>query len=149
MLVRQCAGGVVFYGEKVFLLQNDKGEWVLPKGVIRSGKISNEVAVTRVRYEGGVDAKIISSAGETSYEFFSYSRRSPVCNQINWFVMEALRPEFSINRMEGFQDGGFIPINDALEKITYSQDRALVSYAYRKYQEYLDEISQSEEVVGN
>ena len=149
MLVRQCAGGVVFYGETVFLLQNDKGEWVLPKGVIRGGKISNEVAVTRVRYEGGVDAKIISSAGETSYEFFSYSRRSPVCNQINWFVMEALRPEFSINRMEGFQDGGFIPIKEALEKITYSQDRTLVSYAYRKYQEYLDEISQSEEVVGN
>ena len=133
MLVRQCAGGVVFYGEKVFLLQNDKGEWVLPKGVIRSGKISNEVAVTRVRYEGGVDAKIISSAGETSYEFFSYSRRSPVCNQINWFVMEALRPEFSINRMEGFQDGGFIPLR-TLWKNYLQSGPSLVSYSYRKYQ---------------
>lgn len=148
MLVRQCAGGVVFYGETVFLLQNDKGEWVLPKGVIRNGKIANEVAVTRVRYEGGVSARIISSAGETSYEFFSYSRKRPVCNRINWFVMEALEPEFSVNRMEGFQNGGFYPISEALEKITYSQDQALVRYAYKKYLEYLEEMN-SEEVVGN
>lgn len=149
MLVRQCAGGVVFYDDTVFLLLNDKGEWVLPKGVIRGGKIPNEVAVTRVRYEGGVNAQIISSAGETSYEFFSYSRRRPVCNRISWFVMEALEPEFSINRMEGFKEGAFVTIKEALEKITYSQDRALVRYAYRKYREYLDEISQSEEVVGS
>ncbi|NLW25035.1 MAG: NUDIX hydrolase [Clostridia bacterium] len=147
MLVRQCAGGVVFHGDKVFLLQNEKGEWVLPKGVIRGGKIANEVALTRVRYEGGVNAQIISSAGETSYEFYSYSRRRPVCNRINWFVMEASKPEFSINRMEGFKDGGFYPINEALEKITYSQDQALVRYAYKKYREYLDEVA-SEEVVG-
>ncbi|MDK2824643.1 MAG: hypothetical protein PWQ67_2132 [Clostridia bacterium] len=147
MLVRQCAGGVVFNGESVFLLQNDKGEWVLPKGVIRNGKIANEVAITRVRYEGGVSAKIISSAGETSYEFFSFSRKRPVCNRINWFVMEAPEPEFSINRMEGFKDGGFFHIDEALEKITYSQDQALVRYAYKKYREYLDEVN-SKEVVG-
>ncbi|MFZ7101711.1 MAG: NUDIX domain-containing protein [Peptococcaceae bacterium] len=148
MLVRQCAGGVVFNGETIFLLQNDKGEWVLPKGVIRNGKIANEVAITRVRYEGGVNGRIISSAGETSYEFFSYSRKRPVCNRINWFVMEAMEPEFSINRMEGFKNGGFFPIDEAIEKITYSQDQALVRYAYKKYREYLEEID-SKEAVGN
>lgn len=148
MIVRQCAGGVVFYGESVFLLENEKGEWVLPKGVIRNGKIANEVAITRVRYEGGVNAQIISSAGETSYEFFSFTRKRPVCNRINWFVMEASKPEFSINRMEGFKNGGFFKIEDALKKITYSQDQALVRYAYRKYQEYLDEIDSPEAVIG-
>lgn len=148
MLVRQCAGGVVFNGDTVFLLNNDKGEWVLPKGVIKNGKIANEVAVTRVRYEGGVNGRIISSAGETSYEFYSFSRKRPVCNRINWFVMEAIEPEFSINRMEGFKDGGFFPIKEALEKITYSQDQALVRYAYKKYREYLDDVN-SKEVVGN
>ena len=57
MLVRQCAGGVVFLGDKVFLLKNDKGEWVLPKGVIRNGKTASEVALSRVRYEGGVSVE--------------------------------------------------------------------------------------------
>ena len=139
MLVRQCAGGVVFYKDKAFLLKNDKGEWVLPKGVIRNGKISSEVAISRVRYEGGVDAKIIHSVGETNYEFFSNSRRCPVRNQVKWFLMEALSDSYSYNKMEGFTDGGFFPIDEALDMITYSQDKALVNLAYKQYQSFLEE----------
>ena len=139
MLVRQCAGGVVFYKDKAFLLKNDKGEWVLPKGVIRNGKISSEVAVSRVRYEGGVDAKIIHSVGETNYEFFSNSRRCPVRNQVKWFLMEAVNDNFSLNKMEGFTDGGFFSIDEALDMITYSQDKALVNLAYKQYQSFLEE----------
>ncbi|HHT62421.1 MAG TPA: NUDIX hydrolase, partial [Clostridia bacterium] len=37
MLFRQCAGGIVFFNDKVLLLQNEKNEWVFPKGVIRNG----------------------------------------------------------------------------------------------------------------
>ena len=139
MLVRQCAGGVVFFKDKAFLLKNDKGEWVLPKGVIRNGKISTEVAISRVRYEGGVDAKIIHSVGETNYEFFSNSRRCPVRNQVKWFLMEALSDSYSYNKMEGFTDGGFFPIDEALDMITYSQDKALVNLAYKQYQSFLEE----------
>jgi len=36
MLTRVCAGGVVFQEDRVFILKNDKGEWILPKGVVRS-----------------------------------------------------------------------------------------------------------------
>lgn len=70
MLIRNCAGGVVFSGDKVFLLQNEKGEWVFPKGVIRNGELQSEVALRRVKEEGGINATIISSAGRTNYEFF-------------------------------------------------------------------------------
>lgn len=136
MLIRQCAGGVVFHEDDVFLLKNDKNEWVLPKGVIRNGKVANEVAIARVRYEGGVDAKIIDSVGETLYEFYSNTRKCPVRNKIQWFLMEADSGDFSVNKMEDFTDGGFFHIDEAIEKITYSQDKSLVSLAYRKYQEY-------------
>jgi len=70
--MRNCAGGVVFNGDQVFILKNDKGEWVLPKGVIRNGNLATEVALRRVKEEAGIDAEIISTAGETCYEFFSY-----------------------------------------------------------------------------
>ena len=46
MIVRNCGGGIVFRGDKVLLVCNDKHEWGFPKGVIRStenGKI-NELA---------------------------------------------------------------------------------------------------------
>lgn len=133
MLTRLCAGGVVFYSDKVLILRNDKGEWVLPKGVIRNGEVAREVALMRVKYEGGVSAQIISPAGETSYEFFSASRKLPVCNKIDWFIMEANDEQTHVNKEEGFQEGGFFAIEEAIEKITYSQDKSLVRLSYRKY----------------
>lgn len=132
MLFRQCAGGIVFKGEKVFLLQNDKKEWVLPKGIIRGNTTASEVAVNRVKKETGVDGRIVGSAGETSYEFFSFSRQRPVCNQIVWFVMEAEDDDVEISSEDGFVGGGFFDIDEATEKITYSQDKSLVRVSYEK-----------------
>ena len=139
MIVRNCAGGVVFYANQVFLLQNDKNEWVLPKGKIRDDEPAADTAFSRVEIEAGLETSILSTAGETCYEFFSVTRRQPVCNQIVWYIMHAQSKEFRINDKEGFKDGGFFPIEEALEKITYSQDRSLVSLSYRKYKEMMKE----------
>lgn len=137
MIVRNCAGGVVFYANQVFILQNEKGEWVLPKGKIRDDELAADTATSRVEIEAGLDAEILSTAGETCYEFFSVSRQQPICNQIIWYIMNALSKKFEINKVEGFLDGGFFPIEEALEKISYSQDRSLVSLSYRKYKEMM------------
>lgn len=143
MIVRNCAGGVVFNGDKVFILKNDKNEWVLPKGKIRNNTLPTETALSRVKYETGIDANIVSTAGETSYEFFSLTRKQSVCNIIIWYVMEAKNDSYEVNKDEGFKEGGFYPVDKALEMITYSQDRSLVSLSYKKYLEYKEfEINQ-------
>lgn len=139
MIVRNCAGGVVFYANQVFILQNEKGEWVLPKGKIRDDELAADTASYRVEIEAGLNVEILSTAGETCYEFFSVSRQQPVCNQIVWYIMNALSKKFQINEVEGFLDGGFFPIDEALDKISYSQDRSLVSLSYRKYKEMMKE----------
>lgn len=135
MLIRNCAGGVVFNGDRVFILKNEKGEWVLPKGVLKNGDLSAEIALKRVKEEGGLEAEIVSTAGNTSYEFFSLTRQKPVCNKITWYLMETDDQNYRINEEENFQDGGFYSINDALEKITYSQDKSLVNLSFKKYKE--------------
>ena len=139
MLVRNCAGGVVFSGEKVLLLKNEKGEWVFPKGVIRPGDLSNEVAVRRVREEAGVTAEIISTAGNTSYEFFSVTRQKPVCNKITWYIMKSPSEDYKISEEDKFLDGGFFKIDDALGLITYSQDKSLLHLSYLRYKELMKE----------
>jgi 8-oxo-dGTP pyrophosphatase MutT (NUDIX family) len=139
MIVRNCAGGVVFYANQVFILQNEKSEWVLPKGKIRSDELASDTAYNRVEIEAGLEAEILSTAGETCYEFFSVSRKQPVCNQIVWYIMNAISKKFQINKDQGFLDGGFYPIDEALDKITYSQDRSLVSLSYRKYKDMMKE----------
>lgn len=141
MLIRNCAGGVVFNGDKVFLLKNEKDEWVLPKGIIRNGDLPNEVAVLRVKNETGITAEIISTAGQTNYEFFSLSRKKPVCNRITWYIMKALHPDFVISKDEGFQDGGYFSMDEAIGIITYSQDKALVRLSYDKYKEMETQIA--------
>ncbi|MTI66043.1 MAG: NUDIX hydrolase [Firmicutes bacterium] len=133
MLFRNCAGGVVFKDQKVFILKNEKDEWVLPKGRIRNGELAAETAVKRVNEETDLTVEIVSTAGETNYEFYSFSRQRPVTNEIIWYLMEAKDEEFEVNKEEGFKDGGFYDIEKAIEMITYSQDKSLVSLSYKKY----------------
>ena len=144
MIVRNCAGGVVFSGDEVLILKNDKNQWVLPKGKIRNGLLPTETAVGRVKYETGVDANIVSTAGETNYEFFSLSRKQEVYNRIIWYVMEAVDKGYEIRLEEGFKAGGFYPIDKALDMITHNQDKSLVNLSYKKYLEFknyeIDEI---------
>jgi len=135
MLVRNCAGGVVFCGEKVFLLRNEKGEWVFPKGVIRNGELPNEVALRRVKEEAGISAEIISPAGRTNYEFFSVTRQKPVCNKITWYLMRSLNEDYEVNKEQGFTDGGYFDINEAMQLVTYSQDKALLNLSYNMFKE--------------
>ena len=135
MLFRQCAGGIVFYYDKVFLLKNEKNEWVFPKGVIRNGAYAHDVAIKRVKEETGLDAAIIAPVGETSYEFYSLTRHEPVCNQITWFLMEAQTDKYHLKKDQDFTDGGFFNIIEALSRVTYSQDKSLLNIAYRKWKE--------------
>jgi 8-oxo-dGTP pyrophosphatase MutT (NUDIX family) len=137
MLVRNCAGGVVFSENKVFLLRNDKGEWVFPKGVIRNGEFPNEVALRRVKEETGVAAEIVSPAGRTSYEFFSVSRQKPVCNKITWYIMKSLNEDFKVNKEESFTDGGYYSIDEAMQLVTHSQDRALLNLSYNMFKQLI------------
>ncbi len=135
MLFRNCAGGIVFSGEKVLLIKNDKDEWVMPKGVVREGRHRREVATERVRLEAGVEARVLGAAGETCYEFYSMTRRRPVCNRVQWYLMAAETDVCAPSAREGFFDGGFFDRDDALSRITYTQDRSLLAVAFAMYQE--------------
>ncbi|HOA54813.1 MAG: NUDIX hydrolase [Acetivibrionales bacterium] len=135
MLVRNCAGGLVFCGNKVFLLRNEKGEWGFPKGVIRKGELPNEVALNRVKQEGNISAEIISPAGHTNYEFYSVTRQKPVCNKIIWYIMRSENLNFKIRENDKFTDAGYFEIDEAMKLVTYSQDKALLNLSYRKYKD--------------
>ncbi len=135
MIIRNCSGGIVFYGDKVLLLMNDKRDIAFPKGVVRDNRRLTEVAVERVKIEAGVKARIISPCGKTHYEFYSVTRRKPVHNNVSWFVMEADSDKVTPNASEGFEEGAFYPIEEAMSMITYSQDRSLLMMAYQKYKE--------------
>ena len=131
--VRSCAGGVVFHGDDVFLLMSDRGEWVMPKGVIRNRNRSNEVALWRVEDEAGIHAHIIGIAGNTRFDFYSESRGKDVSNRIQWFAMEANDADFHISFEQGFLNGGYYSVARAREMLTHECDRDILDAAYQIY----------------
>lgn len=131
--IRSCAGGIVFYNEQVFLLMSDRGEWVMPKGVIRNHNPSNDVALWRVEDEAGIHARIIGIAGNTRYDFFSESRGRDISNRIQWFAMEADDESYHISFDQGFLNGGYYPIDRALAMLTHDCDRGVLKTAYEIY----------------
>lgn len=136
MLTRVCSGGVVFAGEKVLILKNDKDEWVLPKGVIRPDKLAQEVAVERIKTEADVNARIVTYVGETRYEFYSITRQRPVTNLITWFLMEAGNDTSKPNEDLGFKDGGFYSMEEAAGLMTHNQEKSLVRLSFQKMIDY-------------
>ena len=131
--IRSCAGGVVFRNDQVFLLMSDRGEWVMPKGVIRNHNPSNDVALWRVEDEAGIRARIIGVAGNTRYDFYSESRGKDVSNRIQWFAMVAEDDHFHISFDQGFLNGGYYAIEKAGEMLTHDCDKAILQEAYKMY----------------
>ena len=136
--IRSCAGGVVFCDDQVFLLMSDRGEWVMPKGVIRSQNRSNDVALWRVEDEAGIHAEIIGIAGNTRYDFFSESRGREISNRIQWFAMRADDRTFHVSYEQGFLNGNYYPIPRARELLTYDGDKQILDTAYKIYQDSLE-----------
>lgn len=139
--IRSCAGGVVFSGDNVFLLMSDKGEWVMPKGVIRNHNRSNDVALWRVEDEAGIHAEIIGIAGNSRYDFFSESRGKEVSNRIQWFTMVAEDQNFHVSYDQGFLNGGYFPVERALQLLSFEGDRAILRSACEIYQKYRETIA--------
>lgn len=120
---------------------SDRGEWVMPKGVIRNYNRSNDVALWRVEDEAGVHASIIGIAGNTRYDFFSESRGKEVSNRIQWFAMVAQDRTYHVSYDQGFLDGGYFPIPRAMEMLSYDGDREIVRNACAIYQKYRESLA--------
>jgi 8-oxo-dGTP pyrophosphatase MutT (NUDIX family) len=134
MLMRSFAGGVVFSGDKVLLLKNERNEWVLPRGVMHDGELSSEAAVRRIREESGIATEIVFTAGQTSYEFSSTTHKKPFCNKTTWYIMKSLNGENKMkNNSSRFMD--FVRIDEAMNLINSGHDKSLVSLSYKKYRE--------------
>lgn len=129
----------MFCDDEVFLLMSDRGEWVMPKGVIRSQNRSNDVALWRVEDEAGIHAEIIGIAGNTRYDFFSESRGREISNRIQWFAMRAEDKAFHISYDQGFLNGNYYPIDRARELLTYEGDKQVLDTAYQIYKQSMDQ----------
>jgi len=122
------AGGVVFVGERIVVLQSSEGEWVLPKGHVESGETPEAAALREVREETGLRARILARLGVTAYR--TVISRKDGSNEhvkvVHWFLMTAggtPEPESSFPQLV------FLPADQALAQLTFANQKEMVRRA--------------------
>ncbi|NLD48153.1 MAG: NUDIX domain-containing protein [Clostridiaceae bacterium] len=136
MLVRNFAGGVVFSGDKVLLTKNEKDEWVLPRELMHNGELSNEVALKKIRDESGVKVQIISSSGDTNYEYYPATRQKTFCNKTTWYIMKSLNENETQQETCSSKFVNFFNVDEAMNIIGKNQDKSLINLSFKKYKEF-------------
>ena len=117
------AGGVVFNARgDVLLLHHIGGDWVFPKGHIDAGESVLGAALREVEEEAGVRA---TCPDETATRTTRYTNPRGQARLITWFPLltEATKPTL---RERLFPEGGFFAPDEALRRLSFEEDRALL-----------------------
>ena len=117
------AGGVVFDEEgRVLLLRRLGGSWVFPKGHIDPGEDALQTAVREIAEEAGVH--VVVNDPETQFQTHYVNDRGEE-RTITWFIADAKEQAFQPSESL-FPEGGFKPVEEALELLTWPEDRKLL-----------------------
>lgn len=125
------AGGVVMRGPaqapEVLVLRYQSGAWVFPKGHLDAGESAEQTALREVQEEAGLRAEIIAALPSTHY-----ANDKGVPREISWFLMTA-SGETTLE--DTFSEGEFVPLSEALARLSYPEDRELLSEAAKRWEQ--------------
>lgn len=123
------AGGVVLRDGMVLLIRarDLKGRpvWTFPKGKLDDGEISQQAAVREVEEETGWRCRIETELPKSEYWFQREGQR--VKKTVRWFRMTPI--ERVGEKDNEVDEVAWIPVGEALGRLTYGADRQLLRTA--------------------
>lgn len=118
------AGGVTFDAAgRVLLIRQRSGEWVFPKGHLDPGEEPLDAALREVEEESGITASCSEPARSWTTE---YRNTRGEIRRITWFRLSAPAGATPTLREAQFPEGGFLPVEEALRRLAFEEDRALL-----------------------
>ncbi|HET7621449.1 MAG TPA: NUDIX hydrolase [Gemmatimonadaceae bacterium] len=126
------AGGVVFRmedGRPLFLLIRDSYDnWGFPKGHVERDEAPERTAVREVEEETGLHDLELRDAIDTIDWYFRFRKRliHKVCH---FYLMESAHAETCPQREEGITECNWLPLSEALERISYANARGVLERA--------------------
>ncbi len=100
-------------------------QWTLPKGRLEEGEALEEAAVREVREETGLDAEVVDKLGVVDYWFVWRPDQVRYHKYVHYFLM-AYRGGDMTTRDDEAEEVVWLPISEALERLTHPNERALV-----------------------
>jgi 8-oxo-dGTP pyrophosphatase MutT (NUDIX family) len=128
------AGGIVFFGDRVLVLRNHRGDAVFPKGHLEPGETQAEAAMREVWEEAGIRPAIVCALGSTQYRYFWIGEGQYRLKTVHWFLMEAGDDNLAVDGHE-ITSGEYLPTDKAAEVLTYRLDKEKLAVALRRRQE--------------
>lgn len=129
------AGGVVYRrtgtGPLFLLIRDSYGNWGFPKGHLERGETSEDAAIREVGEETGLDNLTSLGMIETIDWHFRFRGRliHKVCH---FYLMETEIARTKPQRDEGITACRWLPIDRALQAISYGNAREVLQHAYEK-----------------
>jgi len=126
------AGGVVFRmenGRPLFLLIRDSYDnWGFPKGHVEREEAPDRTALREVEEETGLHELRLCDAIDTIDWYFRFRKRliHKVCH---FYLMESERSETCPQLEEGITECSWLPLDEALERISYANARGVLERA--------------------
>ncbi len=126
VLVFSAGGLVVDEGGRVLLIRardlRERPVWTLPKGTLGPGESSADAALREVREETGWRCEIVRPLEPVTYWFQRSGQR--IKKTVRWFLM---RPLDKVGDHDHeVEEVAWLPPKEALERLRYDSDRALV-----------------------
>ncbi|WP_093006342.1 NUDIX hydrolase [Thermus arciformis] len=131
------AGGVVLRKDppEVLVVSLKGGRVVtLPKGQVEPGERYPETAVREVREETGVEAAVLAPLGKVRYYFTVKEGEEPVTvsKEVHYFLM-AYRGGEPRPQLSEVEDAYFLPVSEALERLSYPNEREMLRKALLRF----------------
>lgn len=125
------AGGIVFKDGQVLLTQHSTNlYWGFPKGHIDAGETSKDAAIREIREEGGIQAEIVDKVGQSNYVYIMNGEK--IFKVVTVFLMKYLSGDPKNHDWE-VEEAGWFTAEEAMEKLSFSQDKVLLKKALEIY----------------